>query len=309
MAPEPTWPAMQVTVPRSAMRLKSRTTGGTCRFLIVSAAPPDLLCQVGYISPMLRPSIISIRWPRSISEVAAGADEFAVAQHRDGVADFKNLAEPMRDVDDRLAFGLQRSQCVENPLDLDVGERGGRLVENKARGRRGSACGRFQRADGGRCSGAATGASSGRSRQADLIERCARLLAQALAPMKQRHLAVAEPDVVEHRQGGREAQLLRHQRDAEFLSVLRILNSGRLVVDQDHALIRRVQARQNFDEGAFAGAVLAADGVDLARIKRQADVLENRVGSEPLGDSLRRQGQASTLSTSSLRRIGRRCPW
>src|SRR6185312_8791690 len=61
----------------------------------------------------------------------AGADQFAVAQHRDSVANVEHLAEPMGDVDDRLAFGAQRTQRRENASDLDVGKGGGRFVKNE----------------------------------------------------------------------------------------------------------------------------------------------------------------------------------
>ena len=57
-------------MPRGATRLKSCTIGGTRRCLTVSIGSPGLLSQRGYISPMLRPSIISIRCSRSISAVA-----------------------------------------------------------------------------------------------------------------------------------------------------------------------------------------------------------------------------------------------
>ena len=97
----------------------------------MSMGSPGLLSQRGYISPMLRPSIISIRCSRSMSAICARADQLAVPQHRDGVANLEHLAEAMRDVDDRLAFGLQRAQRAEDAFDLDVGQRGGRLVEDK----------------------------------------------------------------------------------------------------------------------------------------------------------------------------------
>ena len=151
IAPEPTWPARQITMPRGATRLKSCTIGGTRRCLTVSIGSPGLLSQRGYISPMLRPSIISIRCSRSISSVRARADQFAVPQHRDGVADLEHLAEPVGDVDDRLAFGLQRAQRAEDAFDLDVGQRRSRFVEDAAPARRGSASGRSRQAAAGRC--------------------------------------------------------------------------------------------------------------------------------------------------------------
>ena len=48
----------------------------------------------------------------------------------------------------------------------------------------------------------------------------------------------------------------------------------RLAVDQDLAFVRAVDAGQDLDEGRFAGAVLADQRGDLARIEGDADVVE-----------------------------------
>ena len=144
----------------------------------------------------------------------------------------------MRDVDDRLALGLERAQRAEDPLDLDVGQGRGRLVEDedaRVAGQHPRQLDELPPAD-----------AELRHRrvqrqiaQPDLFQRRPRPLAKLLAPVEQRHLAVAEPDVVEHRQRRREAQLLRDQRDAELLRVLRIGDFGRRAVNQDGAAVGR----------------------------------------------------------------------
>ena len=212
----------------------------------------------------------------------ARADQLAVSQHRDGVADLEHLAEPVRDVDDRLAFGLQRAQRAEDALDLDVGQRRGRLVEDqhpRVAGEHAGDLDELPPAD-----------AELRHRrlerqvaQADLFQRRPRPLAKFLAAMKQRYLAVAEPDVVEHGERGREAQLLRHQRDAELLRVQRARDCGRLAVNQDDAAVDLMHAGEHLDQRALARAVLAADGADFLGADRQRDVLENLVRAEPLG--------------------------
>ena len=53
-----------------------------------------------------------------------------------------------------------------------------------------------------------------------LRQRRLGLLAKSLAPVEQRYLAIAKPDIIEHRQCRSEAQLLRHQRDAKLLRML-----------------------------------------------------------------------------------------
>ena len=146
---------------------------------------------------MLRPSIMAMSPARSIS-ASAGADQLAVAQHRDGIADLKYLAEAVGDVDDRLALRLQRTQRGENAFDLDVGQRRGRLVEDQHA--------RIAREHARDLDQLTLADAELRHRrlqsetaQTHLFQRLPRPLTQSAAAMKQRHLAVAEPDIVEHR--------------------------------------------------------------------------------------------------------------
>ena len=55
----------------------------------------------------------------------------AVAQHRRPVAKVEDLAETMRDIDDRHALATQFPQDGEQTLDLAAAQRGGRLVEHQ----------------------------------------------------------------------------------------------------------------------------------------------------------------------------------
>ena len=69
----------------------------------------------------------------SSSSVVAGrtvADAPAVAQHRHAVAEREHFGHAMRDVDDRHAVGLS-AIMREQPLDLGLGERRGRLVHHQ----------------------------------------------------------------------------------------------------------------------------------------------------------------------------------
>ena len=102
--------------------------------------------------------------------------------------------------------------------------------------------------------------------------------------MKQRHLAIAEPDIVEHAKRGSEAELLRHERDAELLGMLRVGDLGRLTVDKKNAAVGAIHAGNDLDQRAFARSVLAADRANLLGIQRQGDVPENLIRAEPLGE-------------------------
>ena len=63
-----------------------------------------------------------------IDVVLARADELAVAQHGDAVAQRRDLVEPVRDVHERAR--LPPADQREQARDLGVGERRGRLVEH-----------------------------------------------------------------------------------------------------------------------------------------------------------------------------------
>ena len=63
-----------------------------------------------------------------VSRNLARADRFAVAQHRDAIADAENLIHLVRDVDDRYAVPLQIRDQLEQPLRRIVEQRAGGLV-------------------------------------------------------------------------------------------------------------------------------------------------------------------------------------
>ena len=60
-----------------------------------------------------------------------------------------------------------------------------------------------------------------------------------------------------------------------------------LALEDDLALVGavRVDAREHLHQRRLAGAVLAADGVDLARLDREVDVAQRLDAGERLGDA------------------------
>ena len=62
------------------------------------------------VSTRSRPTIMLISLGNSHFGHLDGRDLPAVTQHRDPVADLRDLLEPVRDVDDRPAFGLERAR-------------------------------------------------------------------------------------------------------------------------------------------------------------------------------------------------------
>ena len=59
-----------------------------------------------------------------------GIDDLAVAHDRHPVGDAEDLVEPVRDVQDRYAVGLEVPDHLEEALDLLLRERGRRLVHD-----------------------------------------------------------------------------------------------------------------------------------------------------------------------------------
>jgi hypothetical protein len=64
----------------------------------------------------------------------------------------------------------------------------------------------------------------------------------------------------------------------------RIVERHDPAVDDDLALVGLVEAIEDVHQGRLAGAVLAEQGVDLARLDDQADVLVRDDSRESLGD-------------------------
>ena len=76
---------------------------------------------------------------------------------------------------------------------------------------------------------------------------------------------VAEHDVLGDRERADEAEVLVHHADAFVERVARRVEVHRLAVEEDLALVRPVEAREDVGEGRLAGAVLAEQRVHLAR--------------------------------------------
>ena len=64
-----------------------------------------------------------------------------------------------------------------------------------------------------------------------------------------------------------------------------------LAADDDLALIRLVEAVQDVHQGGFAGAILPQQGMDLALLEGQVDMIIGQHTGETLGDVRAVQGQ------------------
>ena len=95
---------------------------------------------------------------------------------------------------------------------------------------------------------------------------------------------VAEHDVLGDREDGDEHEVLVHHADAGRDGVAGTGEVLDLVVEQDLALVGPVEAVQHVHQRGLAGAVLAQEAVDLARLDRQRDPVVGDQRPEALGD-------------------------
>ena len=86
--------------------------------------------SAGRLGPTDRPSIPVTRLASVSSDVATGPDDPAVAQDRDGVGQVEDLAQEVRDEDDRATPRAQAADDLVEPFDLRRRQARRRLVED-----------------------------------------------------------------------------------------------------------------------------------------------------------------------------------
>jgi hypothetical protein len=75
-----------------------------------------------------------------------------------------------------------------------------------------------------------------------------------------------------------------HGGDALAYRALRIMKVDRLAIEDDSALVSLVDTAEDLDQGRFAGAIFADDGVDLPRPHSDGDLPQGMGTAERLGD-------------------------
>ena len=79
----------------------------------------------------LRPTICSTTVRTGTCARLVAGDDAAVAHHHDAVGDLGDLVEPVADIDEGHAFGLEPADLLEQQLGLLAAERRRRLVEDE----------------------------------------------------------------------------------------------------------------------------------------------------------------------------------
>ena len=257
ISPARTWNDISFTQTRPV-------SSATVRSSTSSTTSPGLAASLLTFSCTFRPTIIAAS-SSSVADGGLSADHRAAAQHGDRVRDRLDFLELVRDEDDGRAAVLELPDDAEQVFGLGRGEHRGRLVEDQH--------GRVpdQRLDD-------LDPLLDADRQ--VLHQRVRVDLEPVAPGQLAHVAAglapveqagragflhAEGDVLRDREHGHEHEVLVHHPDAGRDGVLRRVELGLLAVEQDLALVRLQQPVQDVHQGRLAGAVLAEQGVHLAR--------------------------------------------
>ena len=109
-----------------------------------------------------------------------------------------------------------------------------------------------------------------------------------------------ERDVLQHRQRLEQREMLENHADAEAARGAGIGDSDRRAVEQNLAFVRRLDAVNHLDEGRLAGAVLAEQRVNLARLDFEMDVVVGAHAGKRLADADQLQSRGASTFTSTF---------
>src|ERR1041384_8188750 len=97
----------------------------------------------------------------------------------------------------------------------------------------------------------------------------------------------AEADILGNGEMRSKAQLLLNDGDAIAMRLARLQGRNRLAVDEDLPAVGRQRPRQQVDQRALAGAILAEQSVNPAGRKLDRDVAEHGIAEERLRNAPR----------------------
>ncbi len=217
----------------------------------------------------------------------AAEDQGPAPQDRAAVGDRPGLPELVGDDDHGQALRAQGRDPGEQGVDLLGGEHAGRLVEDDdARAAHQDledldplALPDRQVADLGR----------GVDREPVALGRLGDLRRELLGLEPDALLVEREGDVLGHRQGGHEPEVLEDHADPEVAGDDGIVDLDLRAVDGDRPLVRGVHAVDDLHQRALARAVLAEHRVHLAGHHVDVDALERDEVPEPAHDASRGQ--------------------
>ena len=210
----------------------------------------------------------------------AHTGDLAAPQYGTGGAQRADLVQLVADVQDAATFGRQLPEHHEQLVHRLRCQHRGRFVEDQQlrAGQQGT--------DDFDALHLAHAQGVYRARRIDVQPVLLRLGADAAGNVLQRErFGKAEPDVLGHRDGVEQAEVLEHHADAHGPRLLRVADEHRLAVEHDAALIGLDRAVDDFHQGRFTGAVFAQHGMGFARHDSQRDIAVGDYGRITFGDA------------------------
>ena len=217
-----------------------------------------------------------------------GGDHLPGPQDGDAVGDLQHLPHLVADEDDALALLRQLADDLEQTLHLNVRQGGGGLVQDQ------------QLRSPVQC---LQDLHPLLGAHGDLRDGLVQLHVQAV-PLRQLQdlflpgllvdedplgVPVPQNDVLKHRHGLHQHEVLVHHADAQLHRLGRGVDADLLPVEEDLPLRGLVQSNEDVHQRALSGAVLPQQGMYLALADGQVDVPVGVKVAEPLADVLHSQ--------------------
>ena len=213
------------------------------------------------------------------------AHDLAAADHRDGVGDGLDLAQLVGDEDDRGAGVAQLAHDVQQFVGFLRGQHGGRLVKDQHLGVADQCLDDFHALlhANRQVLDQRIGINAEPVAIGDLADAGAGLL--EVQDAGRAGVLVAQGDVLGDREDGDEHEVLVHHADAGGHGIAGAVELHWLVVNEDLALGGLVEAEKHVHEGRFTGPVFTEQGMDLAGLDDDVDVVVGSEVAESFGDA------------------------
>ena len=216
-----------------------------------------------------------------------GIDITPIAHHRDPVGDLLQLFQAVGDMHHAHAFFAQLADHAEKLVDLRVGQRGGRLIHDQHAGIEGEGLGNFHHLLLGDGQVGHLGARV--ELEMHLIKKLFCLLVDFLVVQENSRLGArfaSNEDILRHGQVGHQVELLVDHADAQVLGSTRVGNVDFVAFVNNVPGVFFINARQDFHQGRFAGAIFAHQGVHFAGLQLKLALVQRQHTREGLGNAL-----------------------
>ena len=205
-------------------------------------------------------------------------DVLAVAQHGHRGRDLAYLLETVADEDEADALGHERADQIEGQVHLLGREGRGGLVEDDEACVEGDGLGDLDQLLLHHRQRAHLGARRDEPTDAHALEQLGDAPVDTTAieePEASVGTVLVDEDVLGHAQVRDERELLEDGGDTGHPSGVGVVEADRLTEEGDTPLVGVLSASDDLDERGLASAVLAEQGMDLARVDRQVNVVES----------------------------------